>query len=363
MKRILKLISKIILLFPLAIAVLLVSANTGLTFITIYDSNGFEGPSFITGSLDGQNGWSTVVVGGGIVPTVVKAPDPVIGQQAIRLEVGDTFDDASLMNIDINPLLPISYQQVTVSFDIYRISTNQNLGWWWKRVGPCTPIFGVQWDVSEATHPFGWEPGAESTPTVVGGWANLTMMWDFKNGLAYSWYDGVLVDDGFPITGCTITELTGWAINLHHAAATGIGGPDITYIDNFVITGIPTTVEVTIDIKPGSYPNSINLKSRGKVPVAILTTDDFDAYDVDPVSCEFAGAYPLRWNMEDVDHDGDYDMLFHLMTQELNLTKESTEATMECETFEGIQTTGTDSVNIVPKGNMHSKKAKKKKKK
>jgi streptogramin lyase len=130
------------------------------------------------------------------------------------------------------------------------------------------------------------------------------------------------------------------------------------------VARVHTSVKtIEIDIKPGSYPNSINLKSTGKVPVAILTTDYFDVYDVDPVSCVFAGAYPLRWNMEDVDHDGDHDMIFHFMTQELELNKDSTEATIECETFEGMQITGTDSVNIVPKGNMHVKKDKKKKKK
>jgi hypothetical protein len=126
--------------------------------------------------------------------------------------------------------------------------------------------------------------------------------------------------------------------------------------DEFVLSYI----EVDLDIKPGSYPNSINLNSKGKVTVAILTTDDFNANDVDPVTCEFAGEYPLRWKMEDVDYDGDYDMLFHFMTQELELKKDSTEATLECETFEGIKITGTDSVNIVPKGKVHSKKAKKK---
>jgi hypothetical protein len=113
-------------------------------------------------------------------------------------------------------------------------------------------------------------------------------------------------------------------------------------------------IYVGIDIKPGSDPNSINLNSKGKVPVAILTIDDFDAYDVDPVSCEFAGAYPVRWNMEDVDNDGLHDILLHFMTQELELTKESIEATLEGETYDGIQIIGTDSVNIVPKEKAHS---------
>jgi hypothetical protein len=131
-------------------------------------------------------------------------------------------------------------------------------------------------------------------------------------------------------------------------------------ISILINTGFLPVLEISIDIKPDSYPNSINFKSKGKVSVAILTTDDFDAYDVDPVTCEFAGAYPLRWNMEDVDHDGDHDMLLHFKTRELvDLDLDSTEATLYGETYGGVQIIGTDSVNIVPKGNMHSKKAKK----
>ena len=33
---------------------------------------------------------------------------------------------------------------------------------------------------------------------------------------------------------------------------------------------------VGIDIKPGSFPNSINLKGKGVIPVAILSTTTFD---------------------------------------------------------------------------------------
>jgi hypothetical protein len=41
--------------------------------------------------------------------------------------------------------------------------------------------------------------------------------------------------------------------------------------------GSTPTHPAAAPVKPENYPNSINLKSRGKVPVAILTTDDFDA--------------------------------------------------------------------------------------
>jgi hypothetical protein len=107
--------------------------------------------------------------------------------------------------------------------------------------------------------------------------------------------------------------------------------------------------ERLIDIKPGSYPNSINLGSKGMVPVAVLTTDDFDASTVDPVTVRFGGATPVRWTMEDVDGDGDTDLLFHFKTQELvDLNEESTEATLTGYTHDGEFIWGTDTVNIVP---------------
>ena len=120
-------------------------------------------------------------------------------------------------------------------------------------------------------------------------------------------------------------------------------------------SGFPVTpsqsllLRVTIDIKPGSDPNSINLKSNGVVPVAILAADSFNPNTVDPDSVAFAGASPVKWKMEDVDNDGDVDLLLHFRTQDLNLTQESTEATLTGKTIGGADIEGTDSVNIVPK--------------
>jgi len=37
-----------------------------------------------------------------------------------------------------------------------------------------------------------------------------------------------------------------------------------------LVERVPPFVTVAVDIKPGSFPNSINLKSNGVVPVAIL---------------------------------------------------------------------------------------------
>jgi len=110
---------------------------------------------------------------------------------------------------------------------------------------------------------------------------------------------------------------------------------------------------VTIDIKPGGYPNYINLKSEVLVPVAILTTDDFDTSTVDPVTVEFADALPIKWKIVDVDNDGDMDMLFHFKTKDLNLDLNSTEATLTGKTIDATDIVGTDSVNIVSRERKH----------
>ncbi len=49
-------------------------------------------------------------------------------------------------------------------------------------------------------------------------------------------------------------------------------------------------VVATIDIKPGSYSNTINLGSNGVVPVAIFSTFTFDATTIDPLSLTLASA-------------------------------------------------------------------------
>jgi hypothetical protein len=124
-----------------------------------------------------------------------------------------------------------------------------------------------------------------------------------------------------------------------------------TFIDYQVGTDYSapqSVVYINIDIKPGGNPNSINLRSKGVVPVAIMTTDEFDADTINPETVRFATATGVRWTAQDVDFDGDMDLLFHFKTQELDLTEDSTEATLRGETIEGKPIVGTDTVNIVP---------------
>lgn len=61
------------------------------------------------------------------------------------------------------------------------------------------------------------------------------------------------------------------------------------------------TEMVSVDIKPGSCPNTINAEHNGVISVALLGTSSFDVTTVDPESAWMGnGVSPLRWSLEDV---------------------------------------------------------------
>lgn len=113
-----------------------------------------------------------------------------------------------------------------------------------------------------------------------------------------------------------------------------------------------------IDIKPGSDPNSINSRSGGVVPVAVLTTStaagdpsDFDATQVDPSTVQFGpgGAPPLHpgGHLEDVDADGDTDLVLHFRARDTGLAPGDAQACLSGQTFGGASVHGCDAVNVV----------------
>ena len=113
---------------------------------------------------------------------------------------------------------------------------------------------------------------------------------------------------------------------------------------------------VDIDIKPGSYPNAINLGSNGVIPVAILSSDTFDATTVDPETVFLAGAgVAVRGkgnklaSQEDVNGDGLTDLVVKLETENLDPdTFQNGTATLTGQTVNGVKFTGSDSIRIVP---------------
>lgn len=124
--------------------------------------------------------------------------------------------------------------------------------------------------------------------------------------------------------------------------------------DDGFIAKLVDVINVTIDIKPGSLPNSINLGSNGTVPVAVLSTVAFDASTVDPTTVTLASA-PVKLkgkgtpmaSLSDVNDDGLLDLVVHVETQAFQLSYGDTLATLEGETFDGMSIRGVDTVRIV----------------
>jgi hypothetical protein len=149
-----------------------------------------------------------------------------------------------------------------------------------------------------------------------------------------------------------------------------LNGPDISRIhfeisnsysyDGIGIDDVSFTVSlgeipVDIDIKPGSDSNPINPDSKGLVPVAIFSSPEFDATQVDPTSISLAGAGvavrgkdKLMAHEEDVNNDGLIDLVVQVETQ--NFTDLSDGGTVELAgaTFGGQAVVGYDEVIIVP---------------
>ena len=117
-----------------------------------------------------------------------------------------------------------------------------------------------------------------------------------------------------------------------------------------VISAVPVNPTVTIDIKPGSDPNSVNPRSKGVVPVAVLGSTDFDATQIDYSTVTFGpdGASPAHdGHVEDVNDDGYPDMVFHFKTRDTGIICGDTKATLMGDTFDGLSVTGTDTVKTV----------------
>ena len=127
----------------------------------------------------------------------------------------------------------------------------------------------------------------------------------------------------------------------------------------------PTHTPVTIDIRPGSAVNPVNLGAQGVLPVAVLTTRDFDARQFVPEMAHLTdaatdmalgctGAMAVRWAWDDVNGDGRPDLVFFFRIPDLNFTAQTTAARLMAHgAYSGttMHILGTDTVTIITGNN------------
>jgi len=147
-------------------------------------------------------------------------------------------------------------------------------------------------------------------------------------------------------------------------------------VDSLEILLPPTAI--TVDIKPQSCPNPVNIDSNGVLPVAILGTDSLDVTEINAEAVRMYGEYPVGYAYEDVGtpvtsenvvpdaggcecteegSDGRLDLVLRFDLQGvveavggrdalLSLVGEYVEAEIAAEAFDGRRLSGSDCVRI-----------------
>lgn len=109
---------------------------------------------------------------------------------------------------------------------------------------------------------------------------------------------------------------------------------------------------VKIDIKPSDFPNVIDLGSKGTIPVAVLSTADFNASQVNTASLKFGrtgneSSLASCSPPQDVNKDRRLDVLCHFSAQKAGFQLGDTQGVLTGTTAGGVAIRGTDSVVVV----------------
>lgn len=142
--------------------------------------------------------------------------------------------------------------------------------------------------------------------------------------------------------------------NIVNSASVATGSTDPATANNTDSESLRVFLPVTIDVRPGATPNTVNLSANGVVAVAVLTTPSFNAATIRVSSVCFGSAVdPSRrdcteshggGHLEDVDRDRDIDLLLHYDVSDIGLELTSTRACLIGELGSGIGVYGCDTV-------------------
>jgi uncharacterized cupredoxin-like copper-binding protein len=171
---------------------------------------------------------------------------------------------------------------------------------------------------------------------------SATLTWDSTNATAVTINSASVPVDG----SMTVTPA---ATTVYNLTATGDGGS--------VSSAVTVEVEqvgpqVAIDIKPGDSVNSINPKSNGKIPVAILSSATFEAtvkVEIGSLTFGHAGTEKSlsHCSIQQVNGDGVPDLMCHFDTQLSAFQSGDTVGKLKGKIIGGAAFEATDSVRIV----------------
>lgn len=140
-------------------------------------------------------------------------------------------------------------------------------------------------------------------------------------------------------------------IDTHGADNLFLAGDISRSLGSISFSVVSALKEVEVDVKPGSSANNINPNSRGVTPVAILTTEAFDASTVNWTAISFGvtgmETTPVHAGYEDVDADGDIDLILHFNTRNTGMACGESKVYVRGSTMTGQLIGGRDEVVTV----------------
>lgn len=206
-----------------------------------------------------------------------------------------------------------------------------------------------------------WAMATSSDGSVVVGFGNVdgfrvAFVWDPTSGMRS--LRQILTDEGIDLTGWRLLEATDVSDDGRTVVGYGIDPAGGTQAWLAELPG-PDVLEVEIDIKPGSDTNPIELAHSTVIPVAILSSDAFDALNVDSASVCFGSDPPNRSRSdctesherdhsdEDVDGDGYLDLVLHFDNYQTGISLGDTEACLTGTTLDGTAFGGCDAIRVI----------------
>jgi hypothetical protein len=316
--------------------------------------------------LDDENEWLTLSDGKqwGYSAYLSDAVDPPSGEQSFRLDSDPWARQMDYFRLSEVPD-KLSYEA--------SVRVDPDLGWvglvgFMARNGWYTGIWNhFRIDAGHGEVSFWGQDVVRVGDYTPGAWCTVGADLDFASLTADLWLDGDCVAQGVPIAPKELDDpyvghvvLDKWGVATDdYLEYPYLSWSNVVYFDDVAVwESSAGTLEVEISITPGGNPNSVNLKSKGVLPVAVFSSQSFDATDIDPETVTLAGAGVavrgkhgrLMARPQDVDGDGLLDMMLHFLVQELDPAQIQDGFAVLCgTTYGGDEFEGSDAIVLRPK--------------